>query len=146
MAENNSTKRPNSTSTRLYKQRYSKAHPRSQRDVMLEHILVAENALGHYLPPKAVVHHVDGNGFNNANRNLVICENQRYHLLLHTRQRVINLGGDPNTDKICGTCHTLKPLSEFSSNRAQVDGLVGQCKPCNRAYQRDKYVYHPLKR
>src|SRR5262245_41632863 len=38
------------------------------------HVLMAEAAVGHPLPPGAKVHHVDGNRWNNANANLVICQ------------------------------------------------------------------------
>jgi len=55
-----------------------------------EHILIAERVLGRVLPPNAVVHHVDHNGTNNSNSNLVICESQGYHLLLHVKERRLN--------------------------------------------------------
>jgi hypothetical protein len=63
-------------------------HPRANtRGYVYEHILVAESVLGHSLPAGAVVHHVDGNKHNNAPGNLVICEDDAYHRLLHTRMR-----------------------------------------------------------
>lgn len=52
-----------------------------------EHILVAERAFGRRLPKGVVVHHVNEQGHDNRNENLVICENQAYHALLHTRMR-----------------------------------------------------------
>src|SRR6266705_3230787 len=76
-----------------------------------EHILIAEKALGHYLPDAAEVHHIDGDGANNTNSNLVICENRKYHRLLHYRQKILALGGDPNTQRFCPTCRTMLPLS-----------------------------------
>lgn len=53
----------------------------------LEHILVAERALGKRLPKGAVVHHVDENRANNAPHNLVICPDRKYHFLIHQRMR-----------------------------------------------------------
>ncbi len=56
-----------------------------RRNGTKEHIAIAERALGKSLPALAKVHHVDGSTTRNANSNLVICENQAYHLLLHAR-------------------------------------------------------------
>lgn len=57
------------------------------RGYVREHILVAEKALGKPLPHKAVIHHIDGDGLNNQNHNLVICQNNKYHLLIEQRTR-----------------------------------------------------------
>jgi hypothetical protein len=94
------------------------------------HIVIAETALGHSLPPEAIVHHHDGNRKNNTNSNLVICQDQAYHLLLHRRQRVIHRGGNPDIEKFCPRCHTVKPKSAFARNRCCHDGLMPECKTC----------------
>lgn len=47
--------------------------------------LAAEAALGRYMPPKAHIHHVNGNHTDHRNENLVICQDARYHALLHSR-------------------------------------------------------------
>ena len=61
-------------------------HPRSNKGVYVrEHILVAEKALGSPLPPDAVVHHVNERKDDNRNSNLVICQDNAYHRLLHKR-------------------------------------------------------------
>ena len=89
-------------------------HPRrkGKKITIAEHILIAEKALGHYLPEGAIVHHVDLDKTHNANTNLVICEDHRYHALLHVRSRVVRAGGDPNTQKVCMVCETLRPNTE----------------------------------
>lgn len=52
-----------------------------------DHRIIADLALGHPLPASAVMHHVNGIKTDNRNSNLVICENQSYHRLLHRRAR-----------------------------------------------------------
>ena len=59
---------------------YCPDHPRAHRSHVAEHILKAEKALGKPLPPKAVVHH-------HTPAQLVICQDQAYHNLIHQRKR-----------------------------------------------------------
>jgi hypothetical protein len=81
---------------RGYILRMSKGHPRANRDGYVpEHILVAEKAIGHFITEGHPVHHMDRVVTNNVNRNLVVCENQAYHKLLHQRQRAMEACGDP---------------------------------------------------
>jgi hypothetical protein len=110
-------------------------HPKatSAGDVY-KHILVAEAALGRPLPKGAQVHHVDGNTRNNANTNLVICEDLAYHKLLEHRGRVVRLGGDPDHQKWCGSCSMLRPLCDFNRSSANRNsGLQSICRQCSRA-------------
>lgn len=72
---------------------------------VLEHILVAEKVLGTSLPQGCVVHHLDGDGTNNRNDNLVICQDNNYHKLLHVRTRALKACGNPNWRK-CRICKT----------------------------------------
>ncbi len=79
-------------------------HPRAgSKGYVYEHILIAEQALGKYLPGGAVVHHVNGIKTDNKPSNLVICPDQAYHLLLHQRQRALKACGDPTARK-CWIC------------------------------------------
>lgn len=59
-----------------------------------EHILLAEKALGKKLPYGAIVHHTGQKHDNEGFFKLVICPNQKYHLLLHKRMR--DLGYENN--------------------------------------------------
>lgn len=62
-------------------------HPNADaKGYVYEHILIAEKALGKYLPPKAIVHH-------HTPEQLVVGENQGYHMLIHQRQRALEACG-----------------------------------------------------
>lgn len=78
------------------------------RGQVLEQTIVAEAALGHRLPRGAVVHHINQNPVDNRPRNLVLCENRAYHLLLHARLRAIRATGDPNR-RPCVFCGRYEP-------------------------------------
>jgi hypothetical protein len=97
------------------------------------HIVKAELALGRRLPCGAVVHHVDGDKWNNANANLVICQDVAYHALLHRRTRIVKAGGDPNRQRICCHCRRVLDTSCFSVRATKVgrrDGYKNQCRGC----------------
>lgn len=44
---------------------------------------------------------------------IVICESDNYHRLLHRRERVLKAHGNPNTDEICPYCHNPRPAIGF---------------------------------
>lgn len=89
------------------------------------HILRAERALGGKLPPGAEVHHADGS--KDADAPLVICPSRAYHRLLHARMRIQAAGGNPNTQRICGTCKQLRLIAEMVSRH---DEPTNRCKAC----------------
>lgn len=74
-------------------------HPRAVHNYVYEHIYLAEQSMGFYLPSNAVIRHVDGNNANNELSNLVVCENNAYHRMLHRRTRAY---------KGCGHAHWRK--------------------------------------
>lgn len=79
-------------------------HPRTNSSgYVMEHIVVAENALGRFLPPRAEVHHFNEDRTQNQGSNLVICENRAYHCLLHLRLRAYRATGNPEARK-CKYC------------------------------------------
>ena len=81
-----------------------RSHPRVGPNCQMpKHILIAEAVLGKYLPLKSVVHHVDSNPSNNSTSNLVICENNNYHKLLHQRTRALQACGNAHWRK-CRVC------------------------------------------
>lgn len=97
-----------------------------------EHRIIAARVLGKPLPPKAQVHHVDDDGRNNANDNLVICQDAAYHKDLHRRRRILRAGGNPHTDYWCSGCRTPRPRALF--NVRQTGPAAGRpicyCSPC----------------
>lgn len=69
-------------------------HPRASVDgYVLEHVLVVEKALGHFLPKTSPVHHVNGNNADNSNGNLVVCQDHSYHKLIHFRTTALKACG-----------------------------------------------------
>lgn len=117
---------------------YIPGHPRENRaHYVLEYVVVAERALGRYLPPTAVVHHLDGNPRNRQNNNLVICENQAYHVFLHRRLRAWRECGHANWRR-CRTCKTLKPPEMIAREKLDRGGRHSTvyCVACVKGSQR----------
>jgi hypothetical protein len=69
--------------------------------VSTKHVLKAREVLGKSLPKGTVVHH-------HSKEQLVICENQAYHLLLHQRTRALKACGNANWRK----CYICKKYDE----------------------------------
>lgn len=104
-------------------------HPRAHSDYVLEHILIAERALGKPLPPGAEVHHVNGRKDDNRPTNLVLCDSRAYHRLLHVRQRSLEACGNPNWRK-CSYCKQYDdPTNMRISNGGSNHKSRLQCRP-----------------
>ena len=106
------------------------SHPRAQRGYVLEHLLVAEKALGRLIPFCVEVHHVNETKDDNSNRNLVICEDLNYHRLLHARKRAYEACGDPNAHK-CKYCKKW-------DRESLIDGSSFYHRPCKTIYDKQR--------
>lgn len=94
--------------------------------------------MGRPLKGKERVHHMDENPLNNKNNNLVICPDDKYHFLLHARQRIKDLGGNPNIDKYCSYHKIIHNRVEFSSNPSMYDNLNNNCRLATNQYRKEK--------
>lgn len=105
-----------------YRRLWAKNHPYNNgQRLMFEHVMLAERAIGKSLPKGAVVHHVNGDRGDNSPENLVVCENQTYHFLLHRRQDALAACGNPNYRQCCfckqwdepNNIHQCRPTSTY---------------------------------
>ena len=105
-----------------------------------DHRVRAELALGKPLPTHRRVHHADGSMRPTA--QLVICENQSYHKLLHSRMKVVTAGGDPNRHRVCSLCLEIKEASDMTRREIApgVQAYSGWCLVCKRRKRADYAV------
>lgn len=90
---------------------------------------IAEKALGRKLPENAVVHHHTSN-------QLVICEDQAYHLLLHYRTKAIKESGHADWLQ-CAYCHKFD-----APENLYIQPGKNQCnyhRECRLEYKRNHY-------
>lgn len=92
-----------------------------------EHILVAERAIGRLLPDGAVVHHINGVRTDNRPANLVVCEDQSYHSLLHVRAAALQACGNPSWRR-CFRCKEWGDPATLNSRNVHIE--------CASAYER----------
>ena len=109
---------------------------------VFEHRYRMELILGRYLTEEEVVHHIDGNGYNNDESNLMLFATHSEHM---TYERTKDMTG--RNCKICGSKKTQmkkrkgKLQAQWYGN--ENDGFV--CRTChNRDYVRNKKLNNPL--
>ena len=96
-----------------------------------EHAIVAERVLGHPLPSHARIHHINEKPDDNTPSNLVICENNVYHLFLHVRLRAYRACGNVHWRK-CVFCKQY----DDAANLAFHKGMAQHHLSCRRIYRR----------
>lgn len=103
-----------------------------------EHVRIAELALGHELPAGAVVHHHNQVRIDNRNRNLVVCQDETYHRLLHVRTVALKACGNPNWRR----CYYCKQHDDPINLRVRTDGGGAYHLSCSREISKEKYHGH----
>lgn len=115
---------------------YAPDHPHADSaGKVRQHVFVASEVLGKALPEGAVVHHINDDGHDNRPDNLVICQDQAYHMLLHQRERAL---------EECGHADWLRCVHCGEYGDPQVDDMYVPPSPrqsahhraCNREYER----------
>jgi hypothetical protein len=111
------------------------------------HRKVAEDALGKSLPKKAQIHHrhkhdgtYESGRRYNLPSNLIICEDQGYHMLIHAREEAYRATGDPNKRK-CKMCHKYDRLENMvvrHDNRKITYISAYAHKACRAEYERNR--------
>lgn len=100
---------------------YNPRHERSNsHGYVFRSLLVAEKSLGRFIPKGIIVHHFDKNKSNDKKTNLVICENAKYHKLLHIRQDAYYNCGNANWRKcyICNKYDAIENLYISPDNKS----------------------------
>lgn len=104
-------------------------HPNSRKDGRIsEHILIIEKVIGKVLPKKCETHHINGITGDNRNKNLVVCEDHGYHMLLHYREKAYRERGHANW-KRCHICHSYDSAENIK---------YGRHKECHARYERER--------
>ena len=112
---------------RCYKKIKDPDHPRSSTNgYVLEHILLAEKALGKPLPSGAQIHHVNMDMTDNSSGNLVVCQDASYHKLLHVRKNALQSCGHVNWLK-CPYCQQYDAPENMYVRPSKINGFHRSC-------------------
>jgi hypothetical protein len=123
------------------------SHPnRNTNNYVPEQVLIAEKALGKFLPDGAIVHHADGTRNNNKNNNLVVCQDAAYHFLLHARTRALNECGHAGWRK-CTVCKKYDDPAIMGHGK-KGGNYQDRCyhRDCMNEYNRNKVSYKNARR
>ena len=120
---------------------YKPDHPRARDGHIYEHVAKVEEAIGHILPPQAVVHHINEIRTDNRNENLVACENAGYHNLIHRRMRALRACGHAHFLK-CRFCKKYDNPQGMCVVTRREGGIRGHHRECANADARKRRILH----
>ena len=85
-----------------------------------EHKIAVENALHRLMPKSAIFHHKNHIRDDNAPSNIVVCDSQAYHQIIHRRERAFRAVGNANWRR-CTICKEYDAPENlvWSSQRAK---------------------------
>lgn len=95
---------------------------------------LVEKRLKKRLSSKIIVHHADNNPLNDDPSNLVVCENQGYHKLLHLRTDALRVTGSVHARR-CNYCGRWGIPGEdmilYSPDKRSLNSLSrAKCRSC----------------
>ena len=104
------------------------SHPRAHGiGYVYEHIVIVEKAMGKPLNRPHVVHH-------HTPEQLVACENDAYHVLLHQRQRALRKSGHAHWLK----CRFCKQYDDPKKLNVQANRRCGCHRECQAEYDKNR--------
>jgi hypothetical protein len=110
-------------------------HPRAnKKGYVLEHILMAEKALGKPLPENAVVHHTDNQYGQIDKYGLVICPDAAYHMMIHQRMIAYEKCGHASWRQ-CPYCHQYDDTKNMQKKRVNYEH-----QQCATNYQHEYHL------
>ena len=115
-----------------------KHHRKNCRGRVMEHILVVESAMGKELKWPNRVHHINGDRSDNRNCNLVVCEDERYHRLLHTRAKSLKESGNVHNRK-CKFCKQYDKIESLVSFLESTGRFAYYHAKCMAGKARERY-------
>lgn len=102
-----------------------------------EHVIVAERMHGGPLPAGAVVHHINGDRFDNRPENLMVCRDQAHHWQVHREQRALAACGHAHWLR-CPYCKSYDDPKSMALVRKGRAGYHRECANARRRILRSK--------
>jgi len=122
---------------------YDPEHRRaSANGYVREHIALAEKALGKPIPDGAQVHHLT---HISDNSSIVLCQDQKYHFLLHMRERAYKECGNPSWRK-CKFCQKYDAPENLHMKQIKNYGWNIHHQSCEAEYEKKRTVKRAAKR